>query len=100
MIPRQHLRLHVLSCAFLLLSATYTGVSAQDTFDCKITVGDSKFDLTSLSGEHTVSRERETPPTKFLDVITFNLCEDLKRKDDVAEKDQVSIPWHYRCLCP
>ena len=86
---RHHLRLHVLSCALLLLSVAFPGASAQDTFDCKITLGENKWDLTSLAGEQTVSRERDTPPTKFRDTITFNLCEDLKPKDGVAEKDQV-----------
>ena len=87
---KQHLNLHVLSCALLLLSAT--GVTAQEPFDCKISSDGLSWDLTKLAGEHTVSRERETPPTKFRDDIRFNLCEDLTRKDDAADKDQVSSP--------
>lgn len=86
--PRRHTSLHALSCAFLLLAATR--VSAQEGFDCKITSGGYSWDLTSLKGEHTLSRERETPPTKFRDDVTFNLCEDLTRKEGVADKDQVS----------
>ena len=87
---RQHLRLHVLSCALLLLAGTFPGVSAQDPFDCKVSIDDNKWDLTSLAGEVIVSRELNSPPSKFRDTVTFNLCEDLKRQDGVAEKDQVS----------
>ncbi|KIP10926.1 hypothetical protein PHLGIDRAFT_125243 [Phlebiopsis gigantea 11061_1 CR5-6] len=83
---RQHMNLRALSCAFLFLAATR--VSAQDAFDCKITSGEYGWDLTSLKGEHTLSQERETPPTKFRDDVTFNLCEDLTRKDGVADRDQ------------
>ena len=90
MISRHHLSLHALACAVLLLSLRPAGVSAQDVFDCKITLNENHWDLTSLGGEHAISRERETPPTKFRDDVRFNLCADLTQKDGVAEKDQVS----------
>ena len=98
---KHHLNLHVLSCALLLLAVS--GVIAQEPFDCKITSEGMSWDLTKLAGEHTVSRERDTPPTKFRDDVRFNLCEDLTRKDDVADKDQVSSPlevqlWKYTKL--
>lgn len=83
---KQRVNLHALSCAFLLLAATR--VSAQEPFDCKITSDGYSWDLTSLKGEHKLSRERDQPPTKFRDDVTFNLCEDLTRKDGVADKDQ------------
>ncbi|KAI0093105.1 autophagy-related protein 27 [Irpex rosettiformis] len=73
-------------CVVLLFTAQQT--SAQDIFDCHMTIGDKKFDLTTLGGEHTVSRERNTPPTKFKDSVTFNLCEDLKKVDGVSDKEQ------------
>ncbi|KAI0339763.1 hypothetical protein BDW22DRAFT_1421951 [Trametopsis cervina] len=75
-----------LSVLLLLLSTQH--VYAQDVFDCHITAGDFKYDLTALKGERTVSRERDTPPTKFRDSVTFNLCEDLKRVDGVSDKEQ------------
>lgn len=84
------MRLQALSCTLFLLAASSAGVSAQDTFDCKVTLGENKWDLTSLAGEQTLSRERNTPPTKFQDIVTFNLCEELTRKEGVADKDQVS----------
>lgn len=89
MMLKQHLNLNALSCVLLLAA---TGVLAQEDFDCKITSEATGWDLTSLAGEHTVSRERTTPPSKFRDDITFNLCQDLTRKDGVADKDQVSSP--------
>lgn len=75
--------------ALLLLSARHA--SAQEPFDCQITIGDLKYDLKWLAGEHTVSRERDTPPTKFKDTVTFNLCEDLKKAEGVSDKEQVSF---------
>ena len=90
MILREHLRRQALYWVLFLLAVSPVAVSAQDTFDCKVTLGENKWDLTSLSGEQTLSRERDTPPTKFRDTVTFNLCEDLTRKEDVSEQDQVS----------
>ena len=91
MILRHSLSLpHCLAlCAVLLFVTQQT--SAQDVFDCHITIGDNKYDLAALGGEHTVSRERDTPPTKFRDTVTFNLCEDLKKVDGVPDNEQVSI---------
>ncbi|EKM54236.1 uncharacterized protein PHACADRAFT_257941 [Phanerochaete carnosa HHB-10118-sp] len=85
MIFRRQLHLQALSCALLLLVASS---AAQDTFDCKATIGEGKWDLESLAGEQTLSHERDTPPTRFRDSVTFNLCEDLQQKEGVAEKDQ------------
>lgn len=90
MILRPGLPLHLLSGAVFLLSLAPAAVLAQETFDCKITIGESKWDLTSLAGERTLSRDRDTPPTKFTDVVKFNLCEDLKKDEELADKDQVS----------
>ncbi|GJE92282.1 autophagy-related protein 27 domain-containing protein [Phanerochaete sordida] len=82
MLLRQRLNVPALSCALLLLAAAS---AAQDSFDCKVTVGESKWDLTSLAGEQSASRERDTPPTKFRDTVKFNLCENLVPEGD---KDQ------------
>ncbi|CAL1707204.1 unnamed protein product [Somion occarium] len=75
----------------LLLSSVVTLVLAQDNekpFDCYVNVGELKYDLHSIGGEHIVSRERESPPTKYKDAVRFNLCEDLKQQDGVASEDQ------------
>ena len=61
-----------------------------DDFDCKPTLGGHIYDFTSLgNGEHVVNRTRETPPTKTIDSLAFDLCGDLKVKEDVPEHDQV-----------
>lgn len=61
-----------------------------DPFDCKVTLNDLKYDLTGIAGEHSTSRERDTPPTKMRDALRFNLCADLQKQDGVADEDQVS----------
>jgi len=74
---------------FLLLH-TLSPVSADDAaFDCLLTIDSFKYNLTSLAGEHVISRTRETPPSSMVDSVTFNLCADLKLQDGVAERDQV-----------
>ncbi|KAG2362294.1 autophagy-related protein 27 [Suillus spraguei] len=72
----------------LLLSSTVL-VAAED-FDCHVTTGGLKWDLTPLEGSHTVSRTRESPPTTMIDELTFNLCKDLQSMSDVPEDDQCS----------
>ncbi|KAH9895092.1 autophagy-related protein 27 [Cubamyces lactineus] len=71
-----------------LVSALASAQDASKPFDCHITIGDVKYDLTSLEGEHTVSRELSVPPTTIEDKVTFNLCKDLERKSDVPPEDQ------------
>lgn len=58
-------------------------------FDCHVTTNSLTFDLTNLAGEHKVSRTRSTPPSTMLDELRFDLCEDLKKLDNVADTDQV-----------
>ncbi|KAA1473939.1 hypothetical protein DENSPDRAFT_803280 [Dentipellis sp. KUC8613] len=71
--------------AFLL--GSYLSVaSAQD--DCRIEVSRMKYDLSSISGDHTVSRTRDTPPSSMQDTIRFNICGELNILDDVDERDQ------------
>ncbi|KAH9916931.1 autophagy-related protein 27, partial [Amylocystis lapponica] len=65
--------------------------AAQDDgspFECYITYDNRKYDLTSLAGEHTLKRTRETPPTTMVDTVVFNLCADLQQQDGVNEADQ------------
>jgi hypothetical protein len=59
------------------------------TSDCRVTIENIMFDLTSLSGEHVINRTRETPPTTMVDSLRFNLCADLEPKSDLSEQDQV-----------
>lgn len=70
----------------------FLGVTAQDgtsPFDCRVRTSDLTYDLTSLQGEYTVSRTRETPPSFMVDSVRFDLCADLKLQDGVAAGDQV-----------
>jgi hypothetical protein len=80
----------LLGLPFLLsLSHSVLFAWAED-FDCKPTLEGSLYDFTSLgNGEHVVNRTRETPPTKTVDSLAFDLCGDLKSKEGVAEQDQV-----------
>ncbi|KAG6901133.1 hypothetical protein C0995_016691 [Termitomyces sp. Mi166 len=66
----------------------YTLIQDGSTFDCRVTSDGVKFDLTSLAGEHTASRKRETPPTSTADILRFDLCAELERQEGVAENDQ------------
>ncbi len=87
MIIRRRIPLQLLS-SLLLFSLAW----AQDyePFDCKVTLDDLKYDLTGIAGEHSVSRERDLPPTKMRDTLRFSLCADLKKQDGIADEDQVS----------
>lgn len=77
-----------LLAVFVVLLHLQQRAFAQD-FDCHVAFdGGIKFDLTSL-GERTVSQTREMPPSRMVDEVRFNLCQDLEIKADVAEGDQV-----------
>ncbi|KAI0665902.1 autophagy-related protein 27 [Trametes maxima] len=83
------LRHHVSRLALLTLVSAFA--SAQDEpkpFECNLTIGDRKYDLNTIDGEHTVSRSLSVPPTTIEDKVTFNLCKDLERKSDVPSEDQ------------
>ena len=87
---------HPVSRAILLtlLSAL---VAAQDNpkpFDCHVTIGQDKYDLTGLEGEFSVDRDISLPPSTIHDKLSFNLCKDLSQKKDVPTEDQVrSYTW-------
>ena len=83
---------HPVSRIVLLTLVSALAAAAQDDdkpFDCHITLDKINYDLTSLAGEHTISRSRSLPPSTIEDKVTFNLCEDLTRKSDVPEDEQV-----------
>ncbi|CDO72491.1 hypothetical protein BN946_scf184980.g32 [Trametes cinnabarina] len=81
---------HPISRLAILTLVTALASAQEDTkpFDCRITVDDLQYDLESLAGEHSVSRELSVPPSKIEDKVTFNLCADLERKSDVPTEDQ------------
>lgn len=89
MILRSRHNVHALSCALLVLSLAAVGASAQEEADCRLAIGDFTYDLNSLEGVKTVSRERDTPPTKYKDTVTFDLCGSIP-KTDAPDNEQVS----------
>ncbi|KAI0793182.1 autophagy-related protein 27 [Abortiporus biennis] len=93
MAPRTTYSLRFVSSLFLLMTLASTSAWAQDDqpFNCTVSLNEMRYDLTALAGERTVSRERGTPPTKMRDAVRFNLCEDLKKQDDVADEDQCPL---------
>ncbi|KAJ6625614.1 autophagy-related protein 27 [Mycena sp. CBHHK59/15] len=64
--------------------------SPEDPFDCHLQLGAGglKYDLTTLPGEQTITRDRDTPPTREVDTVRFSLCSDLKLQEGVSEADQ------------
>ncbi|KAJ2918586.1 hypothetical protein MD484_g1855, partial [Candolleomyces efflorescens] len=79
----------LLGLPFLLSLSHFVLFAWAEDFDCKPTLEGNLYDFTSLgNGEHVVNRTRETPPTKTIDVLAFDLCGDLKPKEGVAEQDQ------------
>ena len=71
----------------LLLASLFSVSSAQD--DCHPVVSGTKFDFSSISGEHSVSWTRSTPPTTMQDSLRFNVCEELQPLDGIDKADQV-----------
>lgn len=87
------LRAYRTGAALFLQSLVLPFVQAQDNpFDCKVSLdgGKLQYDLTSLEGVHTLFRTRDIPPTRMVDEVQFNLCNDLQKREGVAEGDQVS----------
>jgi hypothetical protein len=66
-----------MSLFLLLLSLSITALAFEDPFDCRFQVDGFKYDLEALKDEHTVSRERDTPPTREIHSVTFSLCSDV-----------------------
>lgn len=66
--------------------------AADPSFDCRVAVGNTKFDLQPLAGEHVVNRTRQLPPTTMVDSLRFNLCADLTSQEGLPEQDQVCLP--------
>jgi len=73
--------------SYLLLQVTST-IAADTAFDCHLSVNNTKFDLTTLAGEHVVNQTRETPPSFMVDSLAFDLCAELKPRNELSERDQ------------
>jgi autophagy-related protein 27 len=75
-----------------LISVVYLlHIALADDSQCKFKAGSHEFDLSELKGEKSVKREHEEPPSKFVDTLTFDVCDTLKKKDGVADADQVCL---------
>ncbi|KIM69761.1 hypothetical protein SCLCIDRAFT_102673 [Scleroderma citrinum Foug A] len=82
---------HIFS-AVLLLSALF-GTAAQDSsspFNCQPTLDGTQYNLTSLKGVQVVTRERDSPPSKFIDELRFDLCAKLEPVVGRLSEDQCS----------
>jgi len=46
------------------------------------------YDFSALSGDHTISRSRLSPPTNMTDTLRFNVCRDISPLEGVGSDDQ------------
>jgi autophagy-related protein 27 len=77
--------------ASILLLAWAQLVDADDTFRCKVGTEAGIFDLTSLKDEHTLNITRDTPPSRIIDSVKINLCNDIQKQEHLKETDQVRL---------
>jgi hypothetical protein len=86
-----------------LLTLLLVAASAQPDSECHLNIGDKMYDLSALSGEHTVSRTRQSPPTSMKDALRFNVCKQLSPLDGEDASEQVRVlahPWiFFRTIC-
>jgi hypothetical protein len=66
---------------FFVFSFAVAQNDSDSGFDCHLSVDSFKYDLTTLAGERTLSRTRDTPPTVMEDIVRFDLCAELGVKD-------------------
>ncbi len=74
-----------------LLLLLISAASSQPDAECHKAIGDDRYDLSALKGDHTVSRSRSLPPTNMMDTLRFNICNELSPLEDVGSGDQVRI---------
>lgn len=74
-----------LSLLHVLFAVSFVIAADDQPFDCTVTIGKSKWDLTALKGEKSIDQMRDSPPGKMKDELIFDLCEDLKLKDDLRD---------------
>lgn len=87
-----------LSQAFLL--ATFLGVAAQEygaPFDCEPIVDGVRYDLTGLKGLQLLGWVVDSPPSKVIDELRFDLCGMLQPVEGRSSEDQCP-PGTVACL--
>ncbi|KDQ21677.1 hypothetical protein BOTBODRAFT_26104 [Botryobasidium botryosum FD-172 SS1] len=86
------------SLLLVLASTTYT--LAQDhAWTCQFSLADParNYDLSPLAGPHTVQQTRDTPPSRMLDTVRFDVCKPLARVEGISNADQCAEDT-YACL--
>lgn len=86
------MRTLLLPVSILLSIAHSSAAEDNSSWDCHFSLSNPvrNYDLTSLSGLHTVQQTRETPPSRMIEHIRFDVCKPLAREDGVSDVDQVS----------
>lgn len=72
--------------ALLALPLVSAGLWSCDS----VKVGSETYDLSSLKGTHSASKETETPPTKNEAMARFDICNEVKKDGDLDDEDNVS----------
>jgi len=62
--------------------------NSQSDANCHPSISGDAYDFSTLSGDHTVSRTRESPPTNMTDTLRFNICGEISSLGDVNPGDQ------------
>src|SRR5438105_8873720 len=70
------------------LTSVFLALPVSATFDCTFTIHTHKFDLSPLSGLHTVSRTESTPPSIENTTVFVDLCQDLTWDDKIPVDDR------------
>src|SRR2546423_1683667 len=70
------------------LTSLFLALPVSATFDCTFTIHTHKFDLSPLSGLHTVSRTESTPPSIENTTVFVDLCQDLTWDDKIPVDDR------------
>lgn len=99
MIPRPLCALPAVLLSLLFLSVPIALAADGDSgFDCRVSVDGAKYDLTQLAGEQTINQTHERPPSKMVDSLRFDLCANLKKLDNLSERDQVRRPIYWTLM--
>lgn len=63
-------------------------VAAVGNLDCqRIVTGDKTWDLSALTGPHSVMTSHEQPPSIVNTTFTIDICQNLEKKGDVKKDD-------------
>ncbi|KAJ3567175.1 hypothetical protein NP233_g6544 [Leucocoprinus birnbaumii] len=82
--PRFSILLAYIAC---LLSLSSWTLADEQAFDCHrvTTESGAEFDLSQLAGAHTAERTVQSPPTKNLFTLKYDLCNDLEQDKDCGK---------------